>query len=315
MPRGREFGWRPADAEPYSWRGSKQDAGAQRTTRPFACARCSPDRRPCPARLKRSTARRCSPSSVSSSIRVLSAEAISRDAAHGPHRTAPAPSSRPRPARRRRRPAVCSLAILTRFAPVAAPPWTRQRSSSSTNPAGLFLSSRVSGPHRFADSSHSRPGGGHVRRSRPTSRVPRRDRTDCGRAGSKQAIGAVVAASGNGRAVGSTSMQDIGNVRRIHAVICSSRGRRLLAAVAIMPFEAVRPGKRGEPRHHAAWRSDAARLNHSRSGSHWRTFGSPALMSPVTPPGLAEAPTIGEGPNAWEDRASTGPKSDVMGPT
>ena len=201
-----------------------------------------------------------------------------------PART-PAPSSRPRPARRRRRPAVCSLAILTRFAPVAAPPWTRQRSSSSTNPAGLFLSSRVSGPHRFADSSHSRL------RRRPRSSLSanqssarRIQRTDCGRAdfetGDRRRRRRI-----RKRTCGWLDQHaDIGNVRRIHAVICSSRGRRLLAAVAIMPFEAVRPGKRGEPRHHAAWRSDAARLNHSRSGSHWRTFGSPALMSPVTPP-------------------------------
>jgi hypothetical protein len=54
------------------------------------------------------------------------------------------------------RPAVCSPAMQTPLAPIAAPPWTRQRLAKLDEPRRHIGSSRVSGLHRFADSSRSR---------------------------------------------------------------------------------------------------------------------------------------------------------------
>ena len=51
---------------------------------------------------------------------------------------------------------MCSPAMQTPLAPIAAPPWTRQRLAKLDEPRRQFGSSRVSGLHRFADSSRSR---------------------------------------------------------------------------------------------------------------------------------------------------------------
>ena len=116
---------------------------------------------------------------VSSSIRLLSTEAISRDAAHGPHRTAPAPSSRARTARHPEHQR-------------CAPQQSRRgwlRSLPRRGPGIARRARRTQGasyaPSASADPTGSRPRAvralsrrDRARCARPTSRVPRRGSTE-----------------------------------------------------------------------------------------------------------------------------------------
>ena len=90
--------------------------------------------------------------------------------------------------------------------------------------------------HRFADSSRSRPKQARPRSLLSTNQsnaATRFNRTDCGHAPiSKQAVVGVVAASGNGRAVGSIGMRRHRQRASHHAVISGTLLRQNCARFA-----------------------------------------------------------------------------------
>ena len=123
------------------------------------------------------------------------------------------------------------------LAPIAAPPWTRQSSPSSTNPRGHFRSWRVSGPTGSPESSRSRLS------SRPRSLLSADQSSDEPTAAVRRFRNRRSSASSphpeTAVRLGRSACEDIGNVRRITPLsadasstelrsICSSR-QRLLA--------------------------------------------------------------------------------------